>query len=162
MTQVIQSRPPPASVRIGRFAAVASLLFTIGTVLHGFVVIDTATIEEVMRRAGSESYAADAPGFTAGFRWVGAAYAVGNALGVMAWWRRPAWLFWVVLAVNATQACGWVAIPSEMWTVVRERGGVWALLPSVVTDGGAVIITAVLLATLIRYRRPWGRGSGAR
>ena len=66
-------------------------------------------------------------------------------------------MFWVVLAVNATQGLGFVRIPPEMWTTALDRYGVPGLLPSANTDGGAAILTAVLVVALVRYRRPWAQ-----
>jgi hypothetical protein len=132
---------------------VCSVVFTIGTAVHGFVIIDADLVGEMMRRVGS---ADSADGFTLGFRLVGAVYVVGNALGILAYWRRPRWLFWVVLAVNATQGLGWMSIPSVMWTVVFERYGVPGLLPAAITDGGGALLALVFLAVLVVRRRPWG------
>ncbi|MEO3828481.1 hypothetical protein [Actinomadura sp. B10D3] len=134
-----------------------SLVFTAGTLLHGFVVMNPDTMEATMRLAGKPpAEAADAaPGFLTGFRIVGAIYAVGNALGMLAL-RGRAWVFWVALLVNATQAAGpFGMIPAEMFQAVSDAYGPAGLLPSLITDGGALMLTLVLLATLVRYRRPW-------
>lgn len=138
--------------------AVCSVVFTVGTAVHGFVIIDADLVAEMMRRVGS---AGSADGFTLGFRLVGAAYVVGNALGILAFWRQPRWLFWVVLAVNATQGLGWVRIPPVMWTVVFERYGVPGLLPAAITDGGGALLALVFLAVLLIRLRPWGSPKNA-
>lgn len=135
--------------------AVCSVIFTIGTALHNFAVVDTELIETMMREAGRDNAEADAPGFTTGFRLVGCLYIAGNAAGILAFWRHPRWLFWVVLAVNATQAMGWVFIPPEMWSAVDARYGAIALLPSIIVDGGAVLLTICLLASLVMFRSTW-------
>lgn len=164
MTSVTDRARRRASTVPGRWTgplavttAVASMIFTLGTALHAFAVIDSGVIEEMMRRAGGADPAGAAPGFTTGFRIVGSLYVVGNALGVLALRSRASWLFWVVLAVNATQGLGWVMIPPEMWTVTYDRYGVVGVLPSAVTDGGAVLLTALLLVSLIRHRTTWAR-----
>jgi hypothetical protein len=136
---------------------ICSIVFLIGTTLHNFVVVDTQLIEAMMREAGAEDPAGEAPGFTTGFRVVGCAYMLGNALGVLAFWSRATWLFWVVLGVNLTQGLGFVMIPGEMWSVASDRYGVAGILPSAVTDGGAALLTLVLLAALVRYRAPWAQ-----
>ncbi|MEO3930060.1 hypothetical protein ABGB07_40375 [Micromonosporaceae bacterium B7E4] len=135
---------------------VCSLLFLVGTALQNFVIIDLRAMEEMMRLAGStEAQAhADAPGFLTGFRIVGCVYLVGNAVGLLARTGR-AWVFWTVLVVNATQAAGLVTIPPEVFEATRDRFGVPGLLPSYVTDGGAAVLAVILLAALVRYRRPW-------
>lgn len=102
----------------------------------------------------------DRDGFTTGFQIVGTGYILGNAAGLLAWWYRPAWLYWLVLAVNLTQGLGWLMIPADMWSVVRDRYGVAGVLPSAVTDGGAVLLALLLLAALVRYRRTWAREPG--
>lgn len=163
VTRSTRTRPrtPPVDSRwtvpLGRLVAVASLVFAVGTALHNFAVIDVAVVEEMMRRAGGADPTGDAAGFTTGFRIVGTAYLLGNAAGILAWWHRPAWLYWLVLAVNLTQGLGWLFIPPDMWAVVRERYGTAGVLPSAVTDGGAVLLTLVLVGALVRYRRTWAR-----
>ncbi|OPF84760.1 hypothetical protein VT50_0201800 [Streptomyces antioxidans] len=154
--------PTSATRTLQVVTAVCSLLFALGSALHGFAVIDTSVIEEMMRRAGGADPAGDAPGFTTGFRIVGTVYVVGNALGVLALWSRSQVLYWWVLAVNVTQGLGWVMIPSEMWTVVSDRYGAWGVLPSAVTDGGAVVLSVVLLVALVRFRTPWAQRRAVR
>lgn len=149
--------PTRTTRRLVTFTVACSIVFTIGTALHNFVVIDTAVIEAMMREAGETDPAAAAPSFLLGFRIVGTAYILGNALGVVAIWKRRWWLLWTVLAVNVSQALGWIMIPPTMWSVVREQHGVIGLLPSAVTDGGAVILALVLLAVLVRHRTPWAQ-----
>ena len=139
------------------FTAVCSIVFTLGTALHNFAVIDSGVIEEMMRRAGGADPAGDAPGFTTGFRIVGSIYIAGNAVGILALRSRASWLFWTVLTVNATQGLGWVMIPPQMWSVTYDRYGIAGVLPSAVTDGGGAVLALVLLATLVRYRTSWAR-----
>lgn len=146
--------------------AACSVVFLVGTTLQNFAVVDAQLIETMMREAGGSDPAGDAPGFTAGFRVVGGIYMLGNALGILAYWSRATWLFWVVLAVNATQGLGFVMIPPEMWTAALDRYGVPGLLPSAVTDGGAAILTVVLVVALVAYaargRSRCNRTRGAR
>lgn len=143
--------------RLRILVGVCSIVFTVGTVLHNFAVVDTAMIEQMMRKAGGDDPAGSAPGFTTGFRLVGCVYIVGNACGILALWSAASWLFWVVLVVNATQALGWVMIPSEMWSVAVDRYGAIGVMPSAVTDGGAVLLTVVLVVSLVVFRTPWAR-----
>jgi hypothetical protein len=140
---------------------VCSVVFLLGTTLHNFAVVDTSLIETMMRRAGAADPAGEAPGFTFGFRIVGCVYMLGNALGVLAFRSSATWLFWLVIAVNLTQSLGFLMIPSDMWTVAMGRYGVVGILPSLITDGGAVCLVVVLSVASIRYRRPWAR-PGAR
>ena len=143
--------------RLQILVLVCSLVFTVGTVVHGFVIMTPETMQETMRLAGkSPADAAEAaPGFLTGFRIVGALYAVGNAVGLLAL-RGRAWVFWTVLAVNATQAAGpFGMIPREMFEAAADAYGPAGLLPSLVTDGGALLLTLVLVGSLVKYRRPW-------
>ncbi len=136
-----------------------SLVFAVGTVLHGFVIMNPRTVEATMRLAGmAPGEAAEAaPGFLTGFRTVGALYVAGNAVGMLAL-RGSAWVFWVVLVVNATQAAGpFGLIPREMFRAAADTYGLVGLLPSLVTDGGALLLTLVLLGFWVRYRHPWAR-----
>jgi hypothetical protein len=103
--------------------------------------------------------AVEAPGYVAVLRTVGVGYLVGNALGVLALTGR-AWVYWLVLAVNATQAAGVVAgmvSPVVLQASVDEHG-VLGVLPTLVTDGGAAVLVLVLLGFAVRYRGPWARG----
>jgi hypothetical protein len=88
---------------------------------------------------------------------VGCVYIVGNALGLLARTGR-AWVFWLALLVNVTQAAGVVAIPPEVFEVTKDRFGVVGLVPSLVTDGGAAALSLVLVVSVMRYRRPWAYG----
>lgn len=146
----------PLQVTVG----VASLVFTAGTTVQNFVIVNLETLEQMMLLAGADPTAAsaDAPGFLTGFRVVGCLYIVGNALGILALKRRTrAWLFWVVLGVNLTQAAGVFMVPGEMFAAAVDRFGWVGVLPSAVTDSGALLLSVVLLATLIRYRHPWAQ-----
>lgn len=129
----------------------------IGSALHNFVSIDSSVIEEMMRAAGGDNPATDAPGFTSGFRLAGDIYIAANAVGIAALWSRASWLYWWVLAANVTQGLGWVMIPSQMWTVVACRYDFVGVLPSAVTDGGAVLLAIGLIGLLFRYRATWAR-----
>lgn len=137
--------------------AVCSVVFLIGTTLQNFVVVDTQLIATMMEEAGGSDPSGEAPGFTTGFRIVGCVYMVGNALGILVYWSRATWLYWVVLAVNGTQGLGYVMIPSEMWTAVDARYGVAGLLPSLITDGGAALLAILLIVAVVRYRQPWAQ-----
>ncbi|GAA1640147.1 hypothetical protein [Actinoplanes couchii] len=133
-----------------------SLAFVIGTALQAFVIIDEQAIFDIMRTAGAspEQAATDAPGFLLGFRAVGCVYLLGNMVGLLARTGRPA-VFWTVLAVNLTQAAGVVVIPPEVFEVTLTRFGPAGLLPSYLTDGGAALLTLLLLTSLARFRTPW-------
>ena len=141
--------------RVQLLVAVCSVIFTAGTALHNFVVIDTGVIEAMMRLAGGADPAGEAPGFTTGFRIVGSVYIVANAIGILAFWFRPRWLYWWVLVVNLTQGLGWVMIPTQMWTVVGEEYGFVATLPSAITDGGAVLLAITMIVVLAKHRATW-------
>ena len=131
---------------------VCSLVFTVGTILQNFLIIDLEMLDRALRLAGADP--AGAPGFLTGLRVVGCVYIVGNAVGLLAL-RGKAWTFWVVLAVNVTQAAGVVVIPSAVFDASASLYGPAGLLPSLVTDGGAALLSLVLLGTLLVFRRPW-------
>ncbi|SEF36774.1 hypothetical protein SAMN05421837_111195 [Amycolatopsis pretoriensis] len=124
-----------------------SLVFAIGTALQNFVVIDA----ELVARAASIAGTPVSDGFLTGLRLVGDVYLVGNLLGLLALTGR-AWVFWLVLAVNATQAAGVFAIPPSVWRATLDLYGWVGLLPSVVTDGGALVLTLVLISRRYRTR----------
>ncbi|PPK71393.1 hypothetical protein V5P93_003259 [Actinokineospora auranticolor] len=131
--------------------AVCSLVFTIGTAVQNFGIVDLPLIERTMVLAGNtpDQAAADAPGFLSAFRLVGCVFIVGNALGVSALTSHR-WPLWVALAVNACQAAGVFMIPFEVSDATADRYGPAGLLPSLVTDGGALLLTTVLLIALAR------------
>ena len=152
------ARPVPSQWTgpLQTLTVICSALFVIGTTLQNFVIIDVEAVREMMRLAGASAAdaQADAPGFVTGFRIVGCLYILGNAVGLLARTGRS-WVFWAVLPVNLTQATGLLVIPPEMFEVAGERFGPVGLLPSYVTDGGAAVLSLVLLIGLVRYRRPW-------
>ncbi|MBW4721521.1 hypothetical protein KZQ38_30470 [Saccharothrix sp. SC076] len=133
----------------------ASVVFAVGTAVHAFVVVDEQTLTRMMVLAGADP--GQAPGFLVGFRVVGCLYVVGNALGVLALRGPSRWLFWVVLAVNATQAAGVKLVPPEVFTAARERFGVVGVLPSLVTDVGALVLVVVLVTASAVTRATWGQ-----
>ncbi|MFC6015585.1 hypothetical protein ACFP2T_05170 [Plantactinospora solaniradicis] len=135
------------------FTFVCSVVFTIGTTVQTFVIVDLDTLEQMMRLAGvSAAEATDsAPGFLAGFRVVGALFIVGNALGMLAL-RGRTWVFWLVVVVNAGQAAGVFMVPTEMFEAAVDNFGWVGVLPSVVTDGGALVLLAVLVVSFLRSR----------
>ncbi|MCR6484177.1 hypothetical protein M8542_15250 [Amycolatopsis sp. OK19-0408] len=125
-----------------------SLLFAIGTAVQNFVVISPDLVARAAFLAGSPL----SDGFLTGLRLVGDVYLVGNLLGLLALSGR-AWVVWLVLAVNATQAAGVFAIPPAVWRATVDLHGWVGLLPSVVTDGGALVLTVVLVSRLCRTYR---------
>lgn len=150
--------------RLQVLTAVCSVVFAIGTALHGWLVITPETLEAMMRLSGrtAAQAAAEAPGFLTGFRWVAVAYVVGNALGVLAL-RGRRWTFWLVVLVNATQAAGPLGpVPPTLYRAVIDTHGPAGLLPFLVTDCGALLLTAALITSLIRYRTPWAMISASR
>ena len=138
--------------------AVCSLIFTIGTALQNFVIVNEPMLVDTMQLAGlsPEDAAAQAPGFLTGFRLVGTVFIIGNALGMLAL-RGWTWVFWLAIVVNLAQAAGVVVIPGEVFQASLDRYGIPGLLPSIVTDGGALILVVILLASFVRYRTAWAR-----
>ncbi|MEV5890340.1 hypothetical protein [Nonomuraea fuscirosea] len=155
------TRPPRVPTvwtrRLQLATAAASAVFTLGTAAQNFVIIDLGMIEHSMRLAGlaPERAAAQAPGLLLFLRAVGVLFIAGNAIGLLAP-RGRAWVFWTVLAVNLGQASGpFGMIPAEVYRASIDLYGPAGLLPTVITDGGAVLLALALLASLIRYRAPW-------
>ncbi|MGZ3148192.1 hypothetical protein ACVDFE_40685 [Lentzea chajnantorensis] len=127
-----------------RLTGIASIIFTTGTALHAFVVVNHHTLTLMMVKANADP--ATAGQFLTTFRVVGCLYIAGNALGVLALRKSPPrWLFWPVLAVNVTQAAGVFMVPPEMWAAAREEFGLAGMLPSLVTDGGALVLAVILV-----------------
>ncbi|MEO3891119.1 hypothetical protein [Nonomuraea sp. B5E05] len=153
--------PTPWTRRLQILTAAASAVFTAGTALQNFVIINLEMIEHSMRLAGlsTAEAAAAAPGLLAFLRAVGVAFIAGNALGLLAL-RGWTWVFWVVLAVNLGQAAGpFGMIPPEVYQASLDLYGPAGILPTAVTDGGAAILVIVLLISLAVFRRPWARSS---
>ncbi|GAA3992470.1 hypothetical protein GCM10022247_09520 [Allokutzneria multivorans] len=139
------------SRRLQILVVVCSVVFTIGTALQNFVIVNHEMLEHTMRLAGRT---ADPSGFLTVFRIIGSVYIVGNAIGLLALTGRK-WVFWVVLVVNLTQAAGVIMIKPEVFQASVDLYGFPGLLPSIITDGGALLLALVLIASLIRYRTPW-------
>ncbi|MFE4525386.1 hypothetical protein ACFRCQ_25305 [Cytobacillus firmus] len=137
--------------------ALSSVIFTIGTTLQNFVIVNTGLIETMMQMAGAQNPAGEAPGFTFWFRIVGCIYILGNALGLLAFRSRSRVLWWTILSVNITQGLGFAMIPPSMWTASTEAYGVWGILPSVITDGGGLILSLVMIISMVKYRTTWAQ-----
>ncbi|KZB87347.1 hypothetical protein [Amycolatopsis regifaucium] len=126
-----------------------SIVFVLGTALQNHVIIDLDLIERSMRLKGAPTE--DAPAYLSALRSVGNVFILGNALGLLVWFRRR-WLFWPVLAVNVGQACGVFVVPFEVHRAAFEEYGWPGVLPSVVTDGGAVFLSIALIVAYVRSR----------
>lgn len=150
-------RPTANTRKIQLIIALCSVLFTIGTALHNFVIVNPSLIETMMQMAGAPDPAGAALGFTTNFRIIGSIYILGNALGILALRSRSAALWWLVFAVNVTQGLGFALIPSSMWIASMDAYGVWGILPSAITDGGAIILAFFMLYTMVKYRAPWAQ-----
>ncbi|MFG6150347.1 MULTISPECIES: hypothetical protein [Halobacillus] len=111
----------------------------------------------MMQMAGVANPAGEAPDFTFVFRIVGSIYILGNALGILALNSRSRLLWWVILVVNITQATGPIMIPLSMWTAVNDVYGVQGILPSAITDGGALILSLVMIISMLKFRTAWAQ-----
>ncbi|WP_181771919.1 hypothetical protein [Amycolatopsis pittospori] len=136
--------------KIRLVTVLCSVIFVIGTVLQNFVIIDLDLIERSMRLKGVPT--GDAPAYLSALRLVGNVFIVGNALGLLVWFRRRR-LFWPVLAFNVGQSFGVFVVPFEVHRAAIEAHGWPGVLPSLVTDGGAVILSVVLIVAYVRSRR---------
>ncbi|KOT78541.1 hypothetical protein ADK70_33860 [Streptomyces rimosus subsp. pseudoverticillatus] len=147
----------PATKKLQITVGVCSVVFTIGTTVQNFVIINTELVEMMMQAGGSADPTASAPGFTLGLRIVGCLYILGNAAGILALRSRPRALWWIVLAVNCTQGLGFWAIPPSMWDAATNLYGTWAIIPSAVTDGGALLLTVTMVLAMAKYRTAWAQ-----
>ncbi|EME63627.1 hypothetical protein [Amycolatopsis decaplanina] len=127
-----------------------SIVFVLGTTLQNYVIIDLDLIEASMRLKGADTAGTSA--YLDTLRLVGNVFIVGNALGLLVWFRRR-WLFWPVLTVNVGQALGVYVVPFEVHRAAIAEHGWPGVLPSLVTDGGAVILSIVLIVAYVRSRR---------
>lgn len=107
-------------------------MFVVGTLLQNVVVIDLAMVTRAMELAGAPDDGA--PGLLAGLRAVGWVFLVGNALGMLA-------------------PFGVGPIPPEVFAATVDVHGPAGLLPTLVTDGGAVLLVVALLV----FRGRWSR-----
>ncbi|MBP1947119.1 hypothetical protein [Virgibacillus litoralis] len=147
----------PTTYRLQIGIALCSIIFTIGTTLQNFVIVNISLIETMMQMADAPNPEGQAPGFTNGFRLVGCIYIIGNALGILAFRVRSTILWWVILVVNFTQGLGFVMIPSSMWVAAISEYGIWGILPSAITDGGAIILAIIMIYTMVKYRSTWAQ-----
>ncbi|WP_409186154.1 hypothetical protein F9C11_18710 [Amycolatopsis sp. VS8301801F10] len=89
----------------------------------------------------------------------GCLYVVGNAAGLLAL-RGRTWTFWVVVAVNGRQAAGVFVIPPAVFDASVTLHGPAGIPRSLLIDGGAVLLAAVLLGSLAVFRTPWAQRRG--
>lgn len=146
-----------ATRKLQNIVGSCAVVFTIGTILNFFVMNNTLIIEEIMRREGVTNPAEMASGFLEMFRIQGFIYILWNALGILAFRSRSLVLWWAVFGVNITQGMGFIMIPSSMWSVTFDMYGVWGILPSAVTDGGAMILAIIMIYTMIKNRSTWAQ-----
>ncbi|MCM3706856.1 MULTISPECIES: hypothetical protein [Cytobacillus] len=146
-----------ATQKLQMTISLCSILFTMGTAIHNFFIINPTLIETMMQMAGVGNPAGEAIEFTFGFRIVGCLYIAGNAVGILALNSRSKILWWIILIVNVTQATGPIMIPSSMWTAVYDVYGVLGVLPSAITDGGAIILSLVMIISMFKFRTTWAQ-----
>jgi len=136
--------------KIRLVTVLCSIVFVLGTALQNYAIIDLDLIEASMRLKGADT--AEAPTYLGALRLVGDVFIVGNALGLLVWFRWR-WLFWPVLAFNVGQAFGVFVVPFEVHRAAIDEHGWPGVLPSLVTDGGAVILSIALILAYVRSRR---------
>ena len=130
---------------------ICSIIFTIGTAIHNFIIINPQLIETMMQMAGVANPADEALDFTFVFRIVGSIYILVNALGILALNSRSRLLCCVILVVNITQATG------PIMTAGNDVYGVQGILPSAITDGGAFILSLVMIISMLKFRTAWAQ-----
>ncbi|GAA0235920.1 hypothetical protein [Haladaptatus pallidirubidus] len=157
MSEKPQLIATPITRKLQIAIALSSVIFTIGTTLQNFVIINTSLIEKMMRMENVADPAGAAPSFTMWFRVVGCLYILGNVIGILALRSQSRLLWWTVFTVNFTQAFGFVMIPSSMWLATTDTYGVWGILPSLITDGGAIALVLVMIISMVKYRSPWAQ-----
>lgn len=148
---------PRTDVRPGRLqvlVAVCSVLLTVATALHTFAAFDHAVLQRGLVDPGLTDAATASLVFIV-LRVAGVLFMVGNALGILALWSRPDWLFGTVLGVNVAQALVWVLVPGAVWTAAGDAYGWSHTLPGMMAIGGALALAVVMTWTLLR-RGPWG------
>lgn len=162
-TETISRRLVPTrwTPRLGLLVAVCSIVFAMGTAVQAFAVITPELMNHSMALAGrpAAEIAAESPGFVRALRLIGIAFIPLNALGVLAFRYRWSWLFWAVLAISLGQAAGVVAgmVPPTVLRASIDLYGPAGVLPTLVTDGGAVLLSVTLLGFLLKYRTPWAQ-----
>ena len=129
--------------RLQLLTSVYSVVTTVGTALVlGYV---TPEVLELRTSASPEQIEAFLPGFRA----VGVAFLVLNAIGIAALWNKT-WIFWVAMLTNLAQAVGFFTVDFDT-TGMRDL----AVLGTWITDGGGGLLGLVLLGFGIRYRSAW-------
>ncbi|MFH8407031.1 hypothetical protein ACH4FX_19850 [Streptomyces sp. NPDC018019] len=88
---------------------------------------------------------------------MGCLYILGNAAGILALRSRSRALWWVVFAVNFTQGIGFWVIPPSMWDAATDLYGTWGIVPSAVTDGGALLLTMTMVLVMVKHRTAWAQ-----
>lgn len=138
--------------------AACAVAFTMGTVLNVFVVTPDV-VEHSMRLSGmGTAEAANATeSFYTVYLVVGILYIIGNALGVLAL-RGWAWVFWLAVVVNLTQGFGVLgAVPPEIFQALEAKYGTIGVVPTLIVDGGGLILAIILIGSFVKFRTAWAR-----
>ena len=151
---VTESRTDVRPGRLPVLVAACSLLLTVATALHVFAAFDHTILQRGLADSGLTDPATASAVFV-GLRILGVLLMAANALGILALWARPDWLFAAVLATNVVQALVWVLVPGAVWTAAQDAYGWSHTLPGMVLVGLSVALAVTLAATLVR-RGPWG------
>lgn len=139
--------PTAWTTRLQWLTSIVSVMTTAGTaVVLGFITTDVLTAEF------PEMTAAEINDGLLRFRVVGLVFLFANMVGIYALTGRR-WIFYFVLILDIVQGFGFLTFnPSEKG--VRD----FAMIGSIVTDGGGGLLAIILLAFLIRYRNAWAHG----
>jgi hypothetical protein len=133
-----------------------SIIFTMGTFIHNFFIINVPMIKTVMQNSNVQEVDIEAIKFTNNFRIIGCIYIIGNSIGIVSFKIVLKIFWWVILIINFTQGLGFIMIPKIFWEIVFKEYGLLGLLPTIITDGGGLILSTLMFFYSIKYKSVWG------
>jgi hypothetical protein len=134
----------------------SSIIFTIGTFVHNFFIINTSLIKIMMQNSNVQEIDMEAIKFTNNFRMIGCIYIIGNSIGIVSFKILLKIFWWVILIINFTQGLGFIMIPKIFWEIVFKEYGLLGLLPTIITDGGGLILSIIMIFYSIKCKSAWG------
>jgi hypothetical protein len=145
-----------ATKNLQKIIGSSSIIFTIGTFIHNFFIINVSLIKIMMQNSNIQEIDIEAIKFTNNFRIIGCIYIIGNSIGIVSFKIVLKIFWWVILIINFTQGLGFIMIPKIFWEIVFKEYGLLGLLPTIITDGGGLILSILMSFYSIKYKSTWG------
>jgi hypothetical protein len=137
------------------FISLFSIILTAGTFFHNFLIINENLIFEMMKFSAVENVLKESITFTRNFRIIGCIYIIANFCGVLSVKYCNKFIWSIILITNFTQGLGFIMIPPIVWKTIYNHYGILGLIPTVITDGGGLIIFSIMIVFMLKYKSLW-------